>query len=1137
MSVTVWVAALALLLGPAAAHVSLTFPPARNYPLDFLDSARTRGPCGMPKGDERTKLKAGTVLNVTWHLAYPHKGGFRLEVLDPKDRPIRTLTPEQDGDKFISGDPTAQHYEVALPADLKCIDCSIRLVRQASEWGGRYQFWSCADVDILPQKETFLNICSGHGKSYSGRCRCDKLSYGDQCQYQDECIVDRDCGIHGKCHDVQSTSAPRRQCFCEVGWFGPKCSKQNPKVLSSKKFQEGLYTKQEISDKMTVYWRVLHELQEIEVVMRSRTTSWSALGWRPAGLSGSCKKFPVLADPGQQQGRALHTDPEPEAEPETAASHNYDIEAEAEAEAEPSPAAQVQPREGRGSGQVSAKRKRMTTRTDVGISFVTSSVSGKERSKRAALDRSLYTPRFPRAFAIPLRDSPVTTARPQPEEEEDQSVPAQPEPQAESEPEAEPEAEAEAESEPEAESEAEPEAEAEAEAEPESEPEAEPAVEGATSWTPRGNDFHGMDCTDIVVGMARGSTSRVHDLYTRDRSTPLRDAQYGGEDDITAALGWEEDGETTIIFRKKLVANGPTDHSITNAAMHVIWAVGQKQGEYSHSPHSGLESKEEQASVPNFYHDDELKYHGKENRGVTSINFYDEIKLSLNDQSDLDFCGGEWKYPRSCKSAAEDCQYVARWEYNENTDKVNFTISSKNPDKRNKWTGIGFSDNPQMRQTDAIIGWVEPNGRYFMMDMWTTNYLTPVLESKQDIFDMSGKLENGVTTISFSRPRDTGDSQDVAFTDTEARYMIFPIKGGRYNGVNKKIRKHDDVPIASSERIFIKSCRTADGKPTFTTTPKPPQLMLTAKLKFVDLGPSYKLPREQTEEYTDLQNKISRNLRNTALKDVPGFLDVSVTSFYSQQQGEFEANFMVIVDKNQFDAAPNALTVQEALNKTAAARKIGNLKVDSESLKVGEPETSSAAGGEGGRREDPNVKLYVVVACIAALVLVAIVQASCTIFKMSRRGSSVQKEKLLGQSQWKDYSGPMGPPPGHAPAPYAHQQNYGYDAFETEEPKLSWGARGDGGAHNQSSRARYERYAAQQAGNTHSLPRGKEYAASSAAASQYPMGYSSFDRRGGHGGGVRSVPAPDYPPPDHYFMPSQRKYSGTDLRVYVDYNK
>ena len=39
---------------------------------------------------------------------------------------------------------------MSLPADLECLDCSIRLVRQASEWGKRYQFWSCADVNIMP---------------------------------------------------------------------------------------------------------------------------------------------------------------------------------------------------------------------------------------------------------------------------------------------------------------------------------------------------------------------------------------------------------------------------------------------------------------------------------------------------------------------------------------------------------------------------------------------------------------------------------------------------------------------------------------------------------------------------------------------------------------------------------------------------------------------------------------------------------------------------------------------------------------------------------------------------------------------------------------------------------------------------
>ena len=37
------------------------------------------------------------------------------------------------------------------------------------------------------------------------------------------------------------------------------------------------------------------------------------------------------------------------------------------------------------------------------LSFRTSSVSNS-RTKRSPIDRSLYTPRFPRAFAIPLRD-------------------------------------------------------------------------------------------------------------------------------------------------------------------------------------------------------------------------------------------------------------------------------------------------------------------------------------------------------------------------------------------------------------------------------------------------------------------------------------------------------------------------------------------------------------------------------------------------------------------------------------------------------------------------------------------------------------------------------------------------------------
>merc|ERR1711982_209040 len=84
--------------------------------------------------------------------------------------------------------------------------------------------------------------------------------------------------------------------------------------------------------------------------------------------------------------------------------------------------------------------------------------------------------------------------------------------------------------------------------------------------------------------------------------------------------------------------------------------------------------------------------------------------------------------------------------------------------------------------------------------------------------------------------------------------------------------------------------------------------------------------------------------------------------------------------------------------------------------------------------------------------------------------------------------------------------------------------------HPPPSRSRdYERYAGGagprgSSNPTHSLPRGSHV--SQQVASSYPMGSSSFDRRGGRGGhSSRPAPGPDYPPPDHYFMPSQRKYS------------
>ena len=201
---------------------------------------------------------------------------------------------------------------------------------------------------------------------------------------QDECSKDENCGGHGRCWDIGATSYPRKQCYCEAGYFGPGCSKRSHS--KAKKLQEGLYTRRDLSEKLTLYWRILKEAKEVEMVLRLNGTSWAAVGWRPKGLTASCKKFPVLAD---QEPVARSIDFGESVE----LSHSQ-------------AQAQVQPREGR------AKKveKRMTTSIDVGISYVTSSVSSS-RSKRAAetkeevkrrLRQSLLNRRrFQRAFAAP----------------------------------------------------------------------------------------------------------------------------------------------------------------------------------------------------------------------------------------------------------------------------------------------------------------------------------------------------------------------------------------------------------------------------------------------------------------------------------------------------------------------------------------------------------------------------------------------------------------------------------------------------------------------------------------------------------------------------------------------------------------
>ena len=55
-------------------------------------------------GDVRTTIKSGSRFNVTWHLGYPHQGGYRLELLDPNEKKLLDLT--HNGDGFVGQEDT-----------------------------------------------------------------------------------------------------------------------------------------------------------------------------------------------------------------------------------------------------------------------------------------------------------------------------------------------------------------------------------------------------------------------------------------------------------------------------------------------------------------------------------------------------------------------------------------------------------------------------------------------------------------------------------------------------------------------------------------------------------------------------------------------------------------------------------------------------------------------------------------------------------------------------------------------------------------------------------------------------------------------------------------------------------------------
>ena len=167
----------------------------------------------MHPGLEKTRIKVGSLLNITWSLGLVHKGGFKLELLREGQPPL-LLVPGSES--WEEGSKVKQSHRVTVP-DITCENCSFRIQKKVEEWGEGYALRSCADVEIVSREE-YTEDCSGHGyidpnDASRTSCICQRLYHGDKCQYMSSCNSDEDCNGpkgQGQCKELDTTTFPDR---------------------------------------------------------------------------------------------------------------------------------------------------------------------------------------------------------------------------------------------------------------------------------------------------------------------------------------------------------------------------------------------------------------------------------------------------------------------------------------------------------------------------------------------------------------------------------------------------------------------------------------------------------------------------------------------------------------------------------------------------------------------------------------------------------------------------------------------------------------------------------------------------------------------------------------------------------------
>ncbi|KRX14827.1 Teneurin-a [Trichinella nelsoni] len=689
--------------------IRLIYPPERFPFFDFAPLSDISSSCDFShfEKDFVTDVEAGSPLTITWIGDGNHVENITFELVDHDHQTTYTFdtfnarTKEQHGILL-------HIVELFIPNSVTCISCFLRIFGYTKN--EKFES-SCSDVQV---KKTDVQPCSSRGKLIDGKCRCERLYYGQYCQFRDDCWNDEDCGGNGQCIRLEKNFFPKSLCFCNPGWFGSRCNLHSSDAKLSMK-NPNLYRERTFAKDSKFYWRILEEQNEIEIVIRYPGRSWIAVGWKPDDEIERCppevnhyEEFKTVDESGQiKSGNVVPV------EGKMANSNADAVSAEGRRNLDVF------------SGKVlETELPKLVTAgpspnnfiTDMTISVELPLETNAFQSTTISSEHCYGEMHWPSACT---NDCTYRASWSYAEESDliEFSIEAKLTP---------------------------------------------------NSWTGIGfSSEQRADNVDMIMVKSVDGSLTVHDMHGRLEELvpdPVQNVIVAGE------LGSHEDGILRASFsRPRTTLDFLNDVQFTdNECFYMVFPVegGKLDRDGSIS---------QLASI--------IKFSGKK-----------VCVKSCHTITNYKNCQTEYKYPSDCTN--NDCEYMAKWKYNSDDDSVTFQISSKNLDR---WTGIGFSRTGSMLNSDIIMGWVH-DGMGVVTDRFAYGKHQPAIDKEQDIYDVEGRIDGDVQTITFTRNRTTTDyREDLPLT--ECLYFLFPVGGGSINAANDVDRLNPSTAIGYHDKL------------------------------------------------------------------------------------------------------------------------------------------------------------------------------------------------------------------------------------------------------------------------------------------------------------------------------------------------